>query len=133
MEKQRNCSQWKEQDKYPERTKNETELTSLPGPQFKQEVIKMLKELSKIINRNADNCDKELETNLVWESLGVPIKIRPFNCQDKNQSRSNEYQTKWHRRKKIEKKDSDLEDRIMETVQSEQQTDKWKQHTRSMG
>ena len=61
MEKQRNCSQWKEQEKW---TKNETELTSLLEPQFKKEVIKMLKELGKIINRNADHCDKELETNL---------------------------------------------------------------------
>ena len=63
---------------------------SILEPQFKKEVIKMLKDLRKIINRNADNCDKELEANLVWESLGVPIKIRQFKCQDKNQSRSNE-------------------------------------------
>jgi len=43
MKKQRNYYQLKEQEKPPERTKNETDHTSLPDPDFKQQVIKMLK------------------------------------------------------------------------------------------
>ena len=62
MKKQRNYSQLKEQEKSPERTNNETDLSSLPDPKFKKEVIKMLKEIRKIINRNADQCNKELKT-----------------------------------------------------------------------
>ena len=59
MKKQRNYSQLEE--KSPERTNNETDLTSLPDPEFKKEVRKMLKKLRKIIDRNADHCNKELE------------------------------------------------------------------------
>ena len=62
MKKQRNQSQLKEQEKSPERTNNETDLSSLLDHKFKMEVIKILKELRKAINRNADHCNKELET-----------------------------------------------------------------------
>ena len=41
---------------------NETDLSSLPDPKFKKKVIKILKELRKAINRNADHCNEELET-----------------------------------------------------------------------
>ena len=61
MKKQRKYSQLKEQDKSPERTNNETDHTSLLNPEFKKEVIKILKELRKSINRNADCYCKELE------------------------------------------------------------------------
>ena len=61
MKKQRKYSQLKEQDKSPERTNNETDHTSLLKPEFKKEVIKILKELRKSINRNADHYYKELE------------------------------------------------------------------------
>ena len=61
MKKQRKYSQLKEQDKSPERTTNETDHTSLLNPEFKKEVIKILKELRKSINRNADRYCKELE------------------------------------------------------------------------
>ena len=44
MKKQRNYSQLKEQKKSPERTNNETDLTSPPDPKLKKEAIKMLKE-----------------------------------------------------------------------------------------
>ena len=47
MKKQRNHSQLKEQKKSPERTKNEADLSSLPDPDFKKVVIKMLQELTK--------------------------------------------------------------------------------------
>ena len=49
-------------EKFPERTNNETELTSLPNPECIKVVIKISTELRKIININADNCNKELET-----------------------------------------------------------------------
>jgi len=62
MKKQRNYSQSKEQEKSPKRTNNETGLSSLPDTEFRTEVIKMLKELRKIINRNTDHFNKELKT-----------------------------------------------------------------------
>ena len=37
-------------------------LTSLLDPEFKTEVIKILKKLRKIINRNTDYYNKELDT-----------------------------------------------------------------------
>ena len=48
MKKQRNHSKLKEQEKSPERTNNETDLSSLPDPKFKREVIKTLKELESL-------------------------------------------------------------------------------------
>ena len=60
MKKQRNYSQLKEHEKSPERI-NETDF-SLLDPEFKKEVIRMLKELRKSIDRNADHCNMELET-----------------------------------------------------------------------
>ena len=62
MKKQRNRSQLQEQEKSPERTSNETDLSSLPDPKFKKEVVKILTGLRKAIDRNADSCNKELET-----------------------------------------------------------------------
>ena len=58
MKRQRNHSQLKEQEKSAERTNNKTELTCLLKPKFKKEVIKMLTELRKIIDRNANHCNK---------------------------------------------------------------------------
>ena len=64
MKRQRNYSQLKEQVKSPERTNNETEFISLLHPKFKKEVIKVLTELRKIIDRNADHCNKKLEATV---------------------------------------------------------------------
>ena len=61
MKKHRKYSQLKEEAKSPERTNNETDLTSLLNPEFKKEGIKTLKELRKNINRNTDHYYKELE------------------------------------------------------------------------
>ena len=61
MKKQRNYSQSKEQ-KSPKKINSETGLSSLLDPEFEKEVIKMLKELRKIINRNTHNFNKELKT-----------------------------------------------------------------------
>ena len=57
---QRNYSQLKAQ-KSLESPNDETDLSSPPDADFKMEAIKMLKELRKIIGRNTDYCNKELE------------------------------------------------------------------------
>ena len=44
MKRQKDCSQFKEQENSPERTNNEIELTSLLDPEFKKVVIRMLTE-----------------------------------------------------------------------------------------
>ena len=62
MQRQRNNSQINEQDKSPERTNNERDLAGLLDLEFKKEIIKMLTNLRKIVNRNADHCNRELET-----------------------------------------------------------------------
>ena len=62
MKKQKDHSQLKDQENSPERTNNETDISSLPDPKFKKEVMKILKELRKAIDRNADYWKKELET-----------------------------------------------------------------------
>ena len=61
MKKQRNHSQLKYQENLPWKN-NEIDLSSLLDSEFKKEVIKILKELRKAIDRNADYCKKELET-----------------------------------------------------------------------
>ena len=57
---QRNYSQLKAQ-KSLESPNDETDLSSPPDADFRMEAIKMLKELRKIIGRNTDYCNKELE------------------------------------------------------------------------
>ena len=57
MKKQRNYSQLKEQEKSSEKPK----MKYLSRLQV-EKVIKMLKELINITNRNADRCNNELET-----------------------------------------------------------------------
>ena len=48
MKRQMKYFQLKEQEKSSERIINETDLTSLLDPEFRKEVIKMLKELRNI-------------------------------------------------------------------------------------
>ena len=62
MKKQRNHSQLKDQKNFSERTNNETDLFSLTDTELKKEIMKILKELRKAINKNADYCKRELET-----------------------------------------------------------------------
>ena len=63
MTKQRKYSQLKEKEKsLKEKTMKQTSPV-YQTPEFKKEVIKVLKELRKtIISRNGDHCNKELET-----------------------------------------------------------------------
>ena len=62
MKKERNHSHLKDQENSPKGTNNETDLFSLIDTEFKKEVMKILKELRKAVNRSADYCKKELET-----------------------------------------------------------------------
>ena len=66
MKKQRNHSQLKDQENSLERTNNEANLFSLIEIKFKKEIMKILKEFRKTINRNADYCKKGLET--LWKN-----------------------------------------------------------------
>ena len=56
-------------------------------PQVQKGGSKNYEKIRKIINNNADQCNKELET------VKEPIKITQLNCKDKNQNKRNEYQT----------------------------------------
>lgn len=47
--------------RFPERTKNETDLFSLTDTEFNKDIMKTLKELRKVINTNADYYKRELE------------------------------------------------------------------------
>ena len=62
MKKQRSHSQLKDQEHSPERTNNETDLLSLIDTEFKKEIMKILKELRRTIDRSVDYYYKELET-----------------------------------------------------------------------
>ena len=62
MKKQRNHSQLKDQENFPERINNETDLFSLLDTDFKKEIMKILKELRRAIDKNAEHCKNELET-----------------------------------------------------------------------
>ena len=59
IKKQRSHSQLKDQENSPERTMKQISLTDT---KFKKEIMKILKELRRTIDRNADYCKKELET-----------------------------------------------------------------------
>ena len=41
---------------------NETDLTTVLDPEFKKEIVEMMKGLRKIIERKADHSKKEIET-----------------------------------------------------------------------
>ena len=62
MKKQRNHSQWKDGENAPERTNHETDLLSLIDTEFRKQMMKKEKELRRVNDRNADACEKELET-----------------------------------------------------------------------
>ena len=47
--------------------------SSLPDSEFKKEVIKILKELRRTISRNADHCNKDLETIMSHSKLDKSI------------------------------------------------------------
>ena len=59
MNKHRNYFQLRDQENSTERTNNKTDFFTLTNSEFKKEIIKILKELRKTINRNADYCKKK--------------------------------------------------------------------------
>ena len=61
MKEQKNDFQLKDQEKSPKRTNNERDLFSLIDTEFKKEIMKILKELRKAIDRNADYCKKSID------------------------------------------------------------------------
>ena len=61
MKKLRNHLQSNQQENSPKAVNSETDLCSLTNIEFKREVLKILKELRKDINSNADSLRKELE------------------------------------------------------------------------
>ena len=115
MKKQRNHSKLRE-EKSPERTTNEIDISSILHPELKKEVIKMLQELRKIMDRNAGHCNKELET-IKRNQSKLDNSIAEINTDVKAMN---------SRLTKAEEWISDMEDRIMEITQSEQQTERQK-------
>ena len=61
MKNQRKCSQLKDQVNFSERTNNKTDLFRLIDMKFKKEIMKILRELRRASDRNADYCKKKLE------------------------------------------------------------------------
>ena len=61
MKKLRNHPQLNQQENSPKAVNNETDLCSLTDPEFKREIVKILKELREDMNSNADTLRKELE------------------------------------------------------------------------
>ena len=63
MKKQKDSFQLKDQENpLTKRINNKTDCFCLIDTKFKKEIMKMLKELRKVIKRSADDCKKELET-----------------------------------------------------------------------
>ena len=85
-------------------------------PEFKKVIIKMLTELRKIINRNADHCNKELES----------IKINQSRTENSIAEIKSNLEAMNSQLNDPKKCSSVLENRIMEITQLEQQKDKWK-------
>ena len=74
----------------------------------------MLKELRKIIDRNADHCKKELKT----------IKMNQSKLDNSIAEIKTDLEVMERRLNVTEEQISDLENRIMETTQSEQQRER---------
>ena len=59
MKKHRNYFQLRDQENSTERTNSKTDFFTLTDSVFKKEIIKILNELRKTINSNADYCKKK--------------------------------------------------------------------------
>ena len=123
----RNHSQLKDQENFSEGTNNETDFFSLIDTDFKKEIMKILKELRKAIDRNAEYCKKELET----------IKRNQEKLENSFSEMKAELMAMNSRMNNAEEQISDLKDRITETIQSglqtESQTNKKERNMRPMG
>ena len=113
MKKQRNHFQLKDQENSLERTNNETDLFSLIDTNFIKKIMKILKQLRKATDRNAEYCKKELETiKKNQEKLGNSFAETKAELKAMNSRMNN-----------AAERISDLEDRMMESTQSGQQTE----------
>lgn len=61
MRRQKNVFQSKEQDKSPEKNRNEMEVNSLPNKEFKVMVIKMIPDLRRRMGEHGKSSNKEVE------------------------------------------------------------------------
>ena len=114
MRTQRNLFQMKEQEKNPDKTTNETEINNLPDKEFKALIIRMLIELRKRTDENSENFNRELENMKKNEP-----ELKNTIPEMKNTLGGNKQQTG-----DTEECISDLEVRIMEVTQSDQQKEK---------
>ena len=112
MKKQSNHSQLKHQENSPERKNNEKDRFGITGTEFKNGIMKILKEIRKDLYRNADYCKRELET----------IKRSQEKLENSLVEMKAELKAINRRLNNAKERKRDLEDRIMEIIQSEQQT-----------
>ena len=78
MNKHRNYFQLRDQENSTERTNDKTDFFTLTDSEFKKEIIKILKELIKILNRNADYFKKKKKGTRSYKD--EPRKIRKLIC-----------------------------------------------------
>ena len=113
MKKLKNHFQLKNWENSPERTNNERELFGLVVTEFNKETVRILKELRKAINRNADYYKKELET----------IRKSQEKLKNSCEETRAELKTTKSRINNAEEWISDIDDRIIEITQSREQTE----------
>ena len=61
MEKQRNVSHMKEQNKAPEKELNKMETSNLPDVEFRTLIIRILNELRERVGELSENFNKEID------------------------------------------------------------------------
>ena len=129
MRRHRNLFQLKEQEKTPENTTNEIEINNLPDKEFKTLVIRMLTEWGERIDEHSENFNRKLEHMKKNQSevKNTITKMKKKNILEGINSRLGD----------TEERISDLEDRMIETPQSEQwkekQIKKWEQFKGPLG
>ena len=116
MNKHRNYFQLRDQENSTERTNDKTDFFTLTDSEFKKEIIKILKELRKILNRNADYCKKK-------KKALEAIKMSQEKLENSFAEMKAELQAMNSRLINVEEWICDLEGRIIEITQLEQQTE----------
>ena len=108
--------QMKEQDKTQEKQLNEVEIGNLPEKEFRIMIMKMIQDLGKRTEAKIKKMQEKLENSFTETKAELKAKDSRMN--------------------NAEERISDLEDKIMEITQSEEQTEsqieKKKQKTKTM-
>ena len=112
MKRHRIHSQLKQQQNSPKAVNNETYIWSMTDNKLKREIVKILKELRKDMNSNADSFRKEQENMRSQEKLENSFAVM-----------QTELEAIMTRMNNSEERISDVEDRIMEIIQLGQQTE----------